>query len=76
MCERGQGVMEVAKRLGVSDKSLHLWFRRAKEKPGVGSGENASLKGELSRLKPELRRADGKRDILKNAAAYFAKLFG
>ena len=27
--ERGHGVVEVAKRLGVSDKSLYQWLREA-----------------------------------------------
>ena len=66
--ERGHGVVEVAKRLGMSDKSLYLWVRLAKEQPGVGSGENASLKAEVSRLKAELKRANEERDILKKAA--------
>ena len=41
--ERGHGVVDVAKRLGISDKSLFLWVRIAKEQPGVGvgAGENA-----------------------------------
>ena len=36
--ERGHGVMEVSSRLGVSDKSLYLWVRQAKERQGAGSG--------------------------------------
>jgi len=62
--------------LGMSDKSLYLWVRLAKEAPGVGAGENASLKAEVSRLKAELKRANEERDILKKAATYFAKLSG
>ena len=38
MTERGHGVVDVAKRLGMSDKSLCLWVRLAKEQLGVGSG--------------------------------------
>jgi transposase len=64
--ERGHGVVDVAKRLGMSDKSLYLWVRLAKEQPGVGTGENASLKAEVTRLKAELKRANEERDILKN----------
>ena len=52
--ERGHGVVEVAKRLGMSDKSLYLWVRLAQQQQGVGSGENASVKAEVSRLKVEL----------------------
>lgn len=72
--ERGHGVVEVANHLGVSGKSLYLWVRLANEQPGVGSGENAVLKAEVSRLKAELKRANEERDILKKTATYFAKL--
>ena len=42
--ERGHGVVEVAKRLVMPDKSLYLWVRLAQQHQGVGNGENASLK--------------------------------
>ena len=76
MTERGHGAVDIAKRLGMSDKSLYLWVRLARQHQGVGSGENASLKVEVSRLKAELKRANKERDILKKAAMYFAKLSG
>ena len=44
--------------------------------PGVVTGESASLKAEVSRLKAELKRANEERDILNKAATYFAKLSG
>jgi transposase len=74
--ERGHGVVDVAKRLGMSDKSLYLWVRLAKEGTGPGNGEIAQLKAEVSRLKADLKRANEERDILKKAATYFAKLSG
>lgn len=74
--ERGHGVVEVSNRLGVSDKSLYLWVRQAKERQGPGSGEAALLKSEIARLKAELKRTSEERDILKKAAAYFAKVSG
>ena len=49
----------------MSDKSLYLWVRLAQEQQGVGNGENAFLKAEVSRLKAELKRANEERDILK-----------
>ena len=77
MTERGHGVVDVAKRLGMSDKSLYLWVRLTQQQQGVGSGENASLKAEVSRLKAELKRTNEERDIFKKkAATYFAKLSG
>ena len=74
--ERGHGVVDVAKRLGMSDKSLYLWVRLAKGRVGPGSGETAQLKAEVSRLKADLKRANEEHDILKKAATYFAKLSG
>ncbi|BEU95650.1 transposase [Acidovorax sp. DW039] len=74
--ERGYGVVDVAKRLGVSDKSLYLWVRLAKEQSSAGGAETSQLKAEVFRLKAELKRANEERDILKKAATYFAKLAG
>ena len=62
--------------MGVSDKSLYLWVRLAREQQGLGSGETVGLRSEVSRLKAELKRTSEERDILKKAAAYFAKLSG
>ena len=44
--------------------------------PGVVTGESASLKAEVFRLKAELKRGNEERDILNKAATYFAKLSG
>ena len=66
--ERGHGVVDLAKRLEMSDKSLCLWVRLAKDHQGAGSGKNAALKAEVSRLKAELKRANEERDIKKKAA--------
>ena len=40
--ERGHGVVDVAKRLGMSDKSLYLWVRLAKEQSSAGGQRQAS----------------------------------
>lgn len=71
--ERGYKVLEVCERLGVSSKSLYLWLRQARGSKGVQSSGNDELKREILRLKSELKRAEEERDILKKAAAYFAK---
>ena len=72
--ERGHSVQDVAKRLGVSDKSLYLWLKQQREQshPAHQAGDDA-LKLEINRLKAELKRTTEERDILKKAAAYFAK---
>lgn len=48
---RGHGVVEVAKRLGISDKSLYLWVRLCKEHQGMGTGETAAMRVEIARLR-------------------------
>jgi transposase len=69
--ERGYPVAEVSQRLGVSQHSLYEW-RKKFSKPATGSGEDDQA-GEVRRLKRELARVTEERDILKKAAAYFAK---
>jgi transposase len=69
--ERGYPVAEVSQRLGVSQHSLYEW-RKKFSKPATGSGE-ADQATEVRRLKRELARVTEERDILKKAAAYFAR---
>lgn len=71
--ERGHGVVDVSKRLGVSDKSLYVWLKQSRERVFPHSQDIAGLKQELIRMKAELKRTTEERDILKKAAAYFAK---
>ena len=61
--ERGHGVVDVAKRLSMSDKSFYLWVRVAKQHQGVGSGENAALTVEVPQLNAELKSANEEREI-------------
>ncbi len=69
--ERGYKTAEVAQRLGISLKSLYAWLREAGGNKGTKCSED--LRHEVARLKAELKRAEEERDILKKAAAYFAK---
>lgn len=71
--ERGHGVLDVSKRLGVSDKSLYLWLKQSRRQATPKSQDIVSLKQELLRMKAELKRTTEERDILKKAAAYFAR---
>lgn len=73
--ERGHKVIDVAKRLGVSQKSLYGWVRQARRSGAKPIGDD-SLRVENMRLKAELKRTTEERDILKKAAAYFAKVSG
>ncbi len=73
--ERGFAVKEVAARLGVSSWSLYQWIKRygiPAERRLVQEDQAAKLK----RVEAELKRVTEERDILKKAAAYFAKQSG
>ena len=72
--ERGYPVREVARRLGVSSFSLYKWLKGANKTPRLVAKED--LCAENARLKAELKRVEEERDILKKAAAYFAKASG
>ena len=68
--ERGHGVVEVSKRLGVSDKSLYAWLKQSQHNDLPNSKDIVALKQELQRMKAELKRTTEERDILKKAAEY------
>lgn len=65
-------IVEVASRLGVSQHSLYAWVKQY-SLPQSERIEVQSQQSELRRLKAELKRVTEERDILKKAAAYFAK---
>jgi transposase len=72
--ERGYKVAEVAARLGVSSHSLYKWVRAMRpSKEEERSEDLVETKKEVLRLRSELRRVEEERDILKKAAAYFAR---
>lgn len=73
--ERGHAVGEVAARLGVSAWSLHQWLK-AYRQPAAVRIKSQAQSAEVRQLKAELRRVTEERDILKKAAAYFAKQSG
>jgi transposase len=70
--ERGYPASEVASRLGISLKSMYDWVKLYNV-PLVERTELQGQAAEIRRLKAELKRVSEERDILKKAAAYFAK---
>lgn len=70
--ERGYRVAEVAERLGVSVHSLYQWIK-VYSLPESERVAQRSQADEVRKLKAELKRVTEERDILKKAAAYFAK---
>ena len=72
--ERGYTVGDVAKRLGISVQSLYKWVKvYAPNATDRYEAELKEVRRENLKLKAELSRAQEERDILKKAAAYFAK---
>ena len=70
--ERNYPIGEVAKRLGCTTKSLYNWLERFGNK-NPHYREITDQQKEIRELKAKLRRAEEERDILKKAAAYFAR---
>ena len=70
--EHGRPVAEVAQRLGITSHSLYAW-KKTLAKPEVVQRAELDQSAEVRRLKAELKRVTEERDILKKAAAYFAK---
>lgn len=70
--ERNYPIGEVAKRLGCTTKSLYNWIERYGNKQAQHR-EITDQQKEIRELKAKLRRTEEERDILKKAAAYFAK---
>jgi transposase len=71
--ERGRPVADVASRLGVSVDTLYTWVRTHKTRVAETAPPGVDPQVEIRRLKAELQRVTEERDILKKAAAYFAK---
>jgi transposase len=74
--EKGHPVKEVAERLGMSTYSLYEWKRKYGPGNGAGASRLANKDDEIRRLRTELKRMTEERNILRKAAAYFAKASG
>jgi transposase len=74
--ERGVTVAQAARDLGLHINSLRRWVREHRADPlqaFPGEGQQKPETAELTRLRREVAKLRMERDILKKAAAYFAK---
>ena len=75
--EKEKSVAEIARELGVKRTLLYRWRDELKEKTDEAfkgrPGPKADDKSELARLRRENKDLKEERDILKKAAAYFAR---
>ena len=70
--KQGYKSVEAAERLGVSRSALDKWIQ-AKKSELSESALSFSERDELVQLRKALKQAEMERDILKKAAAFFAK---
>jgi len=74
--EQGYSCTEVGRRLGINHSNVTRWVREhrnAQEEPTEGGLSGGELEAENRRLLKENRRLQMEREILKKAAAFFAK---
>ncbi len=69
--DRGYKIGDVVKQLGVTPKSMYDWIKKYGD-AGSQHQTITSRQDELGQLKAQLRRVTEDRDILKEAAVYFA----
>ena len=71
--EQGYKITEAARNLGIHDSVLRRWIKeRSPESRGDSPG-SGQIQAELKRLKRENERLRMEREILKKAAAFFAR---
>jgi transposase len=74
--ERGVSVAQAAHDLNLHPNMLHKWVKELAADPAhafPGRGQMKPEQAEIERLRREVQKLKAERDILKKAAAYFAK---
>jgi transposase len=74
--DHGYSCNEVARRLGINPSNVTRWVReheRDNEPTVEGGASRKEMEAELRRLRKENKRLQMEREILKKAAAFFAK---
>ncbi len=74
--ERGVAYAQAARDLGVHQTVLRNWVKAFGADPAQafpGNGRQNPEQAEITRLRREVTKLKAERDILKKAAAYFAK---
>ena len=70
---RRQPITKLAAELGVAASALHRWIRQADIDEGQRDGLTTEEREELVRLRRTNRQLEMENEILKRAAAFFAR---
>jgi len=73
--DEGKTIPQVARDLDLTRSALRTWVERARadRTKGKSGGLTTAEREELGKLRKQVRELTMERDILKEAAAYFAK---
>ena len=69
----GKSIPEVCRELDLTETTVRNWVRQAKVDAGETDGVSSDEREELRRLRAENKTLRMERDLLKKAAAFFAK---
>jgi len=74
VAEKNYCVEQAAESLGISKDTLKYWLKEHRRKHGaLNAAEETDLQKQIELLRRENERLKLERDILKKAAAYFAR---
>ena len=71
--QREKPLRQLATDLGISDQTLHSWLKQADIDEGRREGLTTEERAELVRLRRANRVLEMENEILKRAAAFFAR---
>lgn len=66
-------VVQVARDLGISSQTLYVWIKQADVDAGKAEGLSTDERAELRELRKRVRTLEMEKEVLKKAAAFFAR---